>query len=203
MKPKPDYIIGSGSLAPGVPEDFYARLAEVAAELEARFVLNTSGKALTLAVEKGVYLLKLTVRTLQELTGQAIEDEKAQEQATMQFIANGPSKIVVVSLGKAGAVIASEKGTERWRAPSVSEKSEVGAGDSMLAGLVLKLAGNEPLRKAVCFGIAAGTAAVMTPGAELCRLEDVEELYEKMLQEEFVFQELKLPDMSDVPNIGR
>jgi 6-phosphofructokinase 2 len=203
MQPKPDYIVGSGSLAPGVPEDFYARVAEIASEIEARFVINTSGKALSLAIGKGVYLLKLTIRTLQELVGQEIEDEQAQELSAMQFIKNGQSEIVVVSLGKAGALLASQKGIERLRAPNVSEKSEVGAGDSMIAGIVLKLAGDESLHKAVYFGVAAGSAAVMTPGTELCRSEDVEKLYDKMIQEKFTFQELKLPDMSDVPNIRR
>jgi 6-phosphofructokinase 2 len=203
IEPKPDYIVGSGSLASGVPDDFYARLAEIASDLEARFVLNTSGEALSPAVENGVYLLKLTMRTLRELTGEEIKDEEAQEQSAMQIIANGQSDIVVVSLGKAGALIASAKGTERWRAPSVSEKSDVGAGDSMVAGIVLKLAGDESLDKAVCFGLAAGTATVMTPGAELCRPEDVEELYDKMVQEEFACQKLEVPDMSNVPNIRR
>lgn len=176
IEPKPDYIVGSGSLAPGVPEDFYTRVAEIASELEARFIINASGEALSLAVGKGVYLLKLTMQTLQDLTGEEIGDEEAQEHLAMQLTENGQSEIVVVSLGKAGALIALQKGIERLRAPSISEKSEVGAGDSMVAGIVLKLAQDESLRKAVYFGLAAGAATVMTPGTELCRLEDVEEL---------------------------
>ena len=203
IEPKPGYIVGSGSLAPGIPEDFYARVAEIASELEARFILNTSGEALSLAVRSGVYLLKLTMQTLQELTGGEIEDEDAQEHLAKQLIETGQSEIVVVSLGKAGALLVSQKGTERLRAPSVQEKSEVGAGDSMVAGIVLKLAQDESLRKAVYFGLAARTATVMTPGAELCHLEDVKELYDKMIQEESGVHELKLPDTSDIPNIRR
>jgi 6-phosphofructokinase 2 len=201
IEPKPNYIVGSGSLAPGVSEYFYARLAEIAAELDARFIINTSGEALALAVGKGVYLLKLTRRILQELTGQGIEDEKIEEHSAMQFIENGQSEIVVVSHGKAGALIASHKGPERLRAPSVTEKSDVGAGDSMVAGIVLKLAEGESLRKAAYFGLAAGAATVMVPDAELCRRENVEEFYEKMIQEEL--HQLKLPDTSDLPNIHR
>jgi 6-phosphofructokinase 2 len=203
IEPKPDYIVGSGSLAPGVPEDFYARVAEIASELEARFIINTSGEALSLAVRSGVYLLKLTMQTLQELTGEEIEDEEAQEHVAKQLIETEQSEIVVVSLGKAGALIASQQGIDRLRAPSIPEKSDVGAGDSMVAGIVLKLAEDESLRKAVSFGLAARTATVMTPGAELCHLEDVEELYDKMIQEESGVHELKLPDTSDIPNIRR
>ena len=51
----------------------------------------------------------------------------------------------------------------------------------MVAGIVLSLARGKPLRESVLFGVAAGTAAVMTPGTELCRREDAERLYESMI----------------------
>ena len=69
-----------------------------------------------------------------------------------------------------------------WR-PTVPIVSKVGAGDSMVAGMVLSLARGKPLRESVLFGMAAGAAAVMTPGTELCRREDAERLYEEMISE--------------------
>jgi 6-phosphofructokinase 2 len=65
--------------------------------------------------------------------------------------------------------------------PTVPIISKVGAGDSMVAGIVLSLARGKPLRESVLFGVAAGTAAVMTPGTELCRREDAERLFENMV----------------------
>jgi 6-phosphofructokinase 2 len=56
----------------------------------------------------------------------------------------------------------------------------VGAGDSLVAGIVLSLSRGRPLREAVRFGVAAGAAAVMNPGTELCRREDVERLYDQV-----------------------
>ena len=58
--------------------------------------------------------------------------------------------------------------------------SKVGAGDSMVAGIVLSLAKGMSACEAIRFGVAAGTAAVMTPGTELCRREDAERLYQEM-----------------------
>ncbi len=50
----------------------------------------------------------------------------------------------------------------------------------MVAGVVLSLARGKSVEQAVRFGVAAGSAAVMTPGTELCRREDTERLYEQM-----------------------
>jgi 6-phosphofructokinase 2 len=90
---------------------------------------------------------------------------------------------MVVSLGAAGALMVTEDGSERMTAPTVPIKSKVGAGDSMVAGIVFSLAQGRSLREAVLFGIASGAAAVMTPGTELCRRKDVEQLYDRMVSE--------------------
>lgn len=183
LDPKPDYIVASGSLPPGVPKNFYALLAQKVKELESRLMVDTSGEELRLAVEPGLFLLKPNMRELGELAGKEIKDESEQETAARKIVESGQTEVVVVSLGAAGALLVSKEGFERLRAPSVSIKSRVGAGDSMVAGIVLSLAQGKSLREAILFGIAAGAAAVMTPGSELCRREDVEQLYTRMVSE--------------------
>lgn len=69
---------------------------------------------------------------------------------------------------------------EHIRAPKVEMVSAVGAGDSTVAGLVVGLARGLDLRDAGRLGVAAGTAAVLTPGSELMRREDTERLYAAM-----------------------
>ena len=181
--PKPDFIVASGSLPPGVPDDFFFRVSEAARQLGAQVNLDTSGEPLRQAARTGVYLLKPNMRELEEIDGQEITNEAKQEQAALRIIQGGWSEIVLVSLGAAGAILVTEKGVERLRAPSVPIQSKVGAGDSMVAGLVLKLAQGSPLRDAARFAVAAGSAAVMTPGSELCRREDAEALYERLSAE--------------------
>ncbi|MFW5879062.1 MAG: PfkB family carbohydrate kinase, partial [Myxococcota bacterium] len=70
--------------------------------------------------------------------------------------------------------------SEHIRSPSVPIRSRVGAGDSMVGGTVLALSRELDLTSAVRFGVAAGAAAVMTPGTELCRREDTERIFEQM-----------------------
>jgi len=51
----------------------------------------------------------------------------------------------------------------------------------MVAGIVLGLARGKPMRDSILFDVAAGTAAVMAPGTELCRREDAERLFDTMI----------------------
>lgn len=200
LEPSPDYIVASGSLAPGMPKDFYARAAQTASDCNARLLLNASDEEFLPALQHGIFLLKLSMRELQAVTEETIANEEGQEEALMQFVKKNQTEIVVLSLGKAGVLVASQLGPHRVRAPSVPVKSEVGAGDSLLAGIALKLAQGESLKKAFCYGVAAGTATVMSPDTELCRAEDVEELYTRILHEQST---IEVPDLSDIPNIRR
>lgn len=186
LDPLPDYVVASGSLPGGVPHDFFARVAQMVKEANSRFVLDTStNEALQIAAEEvGVYLIKPNLREFRKLVGRELEKEEEQEAAALDLVERGHSQVVVISLGAAGVLLATKDGTEHIRAPTVHIKSKVGAGDSTVAGIVLSLARGEPLRKAILFGVAAGAAAVMTPGTELCRLEDTQELYKNLLSKE-------------------
>jgi len=181
IEPTPDYIVASGSLPSGVPESFYGDVAEVAKEFEAKLIVDTSGEPLLPALYKGVFLIKPNLRELKALAGEEIEHESQHEEKAKQIVDNGQSEVVVVSRGAGGALVLWSDGHEHIRAPTVPIKSKVGAGDSMVAGMVLSLARGQDLLEAVRFGIATGSAAVMTPGSDLCRREDAEKLYKSMV----------------------
>jgi 6-phosphofructokinase 2 len=177
-----DYLVASGRLPPGVPPNFYGQLARLAKEHNTRLIVDTSGEALRLAVEEGVFLIKPNLGEFAELAGQERVNELQAAHLAQELVLTNKSEAVVVSLGAAGALVASAKGPERVQAPLVPQKSKVGAGDSTVAGIVLALSRGKSWREAVCYGVAAGAAAVMTPGTELCRREDVERLYELLMQ---------------------
>ncbi len=175
-----DYIVGSGSLPRGVPDDFYAQVADLGREAGARVIVDTAGEPLRLAAEAGVYMLKPNMRELGHLAHHDIEDEEEQVAVAEDIVQRGWAEVVMVTLGAAGALLATADGTRRFRAPTVQIHSKIGAGDSTVAGGVLSLAQGKSLEDAVRYGIAAGSAAVMTPGTELCRKEDTERLYERI-----------------------
>jgi 6-phosphofructokinase 2 len=170
------YVVASGSLPLGTPDDFYRRVADLAQSHGKRLALDSSGQALREAGH-GIYLLKPSLRELEELTGRTIGTDRAEEQAAKELIAQGRSEVVVLSLGSRGAVLVTAEETVRFPAIRVAAKSTVGAGDSMLAGILVGLVRGLELREAVRFGMAAGAAALLGRGTQLCRLDDVEHLY--------------------------
>jgi len=174
---KPDYIVASGSLSRGVPDDFYGRAAKVCQDLGIRFILDSSGEPLTAAMGKGIYLIKPNLRELEELSGDPVRNDNQLAETADRMVQEGQSEVIVVSMGAAGLFAAWQGGSLRLNAPTVPIKSRVGAGDSMVAGIVLSLSQGKDLPDALRFGLAAGSSAVMSPGTELCRREDTERLY--------------------------
>ena len=180
INPTPDYIVASGSLPPGVPADFYAQIVRIGKAINAKSIVDTTGEALSLALKEGVFLIKPNIREFRDLVGKDMQEESQIKVAARRLVEGGQSEVVVISLGASGALMVSKDVVKHIVPPTVPIISKVGAGDSMVAGIVLSLSLGRPLEEAVRFGIAAGTAAVMTPGTELCRREDAERLYKEM-----------------------
>ena len=179
-----DYLVASGSLPRGVPDDFYARMAAMVSGKGARFVLDTSGEALKRALDAGVYLVKPNLREFESVVGRSLRDPAEQEAAAMQLIARGRAEIVTVSLGSDGALLATGAGCRRLRAPKVKPRSTVGAGDSFVGAMTLGLAQGRTPEDAFALAVATGTATVLTMGTELCRREDVERIYRQIKAEQ-------------------
>jgi 6-phosphofructokinase 2 len=174
------YLVVSGSLPPGAPEDFYGVVAEIARDKGSRLIVDAAGAALRRAAEVGVFLLKPNVRELGHLAGRELADEADQIRAAREIIDRNGTEAVVISLGAGGALLVTRDGNLEVRAPTVPIRSKVGAGDSMVAGITLALTRGETMEDAVRLGVAAGAAAVMTPGTELCRAEDTDRLLKGM-----------------------
>jgi len=177
------FLVISGGLPPGVPDDFYARLAALAQQHDVRVVLDTNGPALAEALKVGVYLFKPSLRELRDLTGQALPDTDSQLAAAQQLIDRGQAHIVAVSLGEQGAMVVSA--TERWRARSipVAVQTTIGAGDSFVGGMVWALARGDSLVKAFQYGMASGAAALLAPGTSLSQAADVHHLLPQVVVE--------------------
>ena len=177
---QPDYLVASGSLPPGVPNDVYAQIARRAQAANVRLIVDTSGAALAVLTNAEVYLLKPNLNELEALTGEKFAGEAQMIDAARRVIAKRMAQVLVISLGAAGAALVTADTYVEMKPPVVPIQSKVGAGDSMVGGIVLALARGWALQDAVRYGIAAGSAAVMTPGTQLCRREDVEAIYPRV-----------------------
>lgn len=175
-----DYIVASGSLPPGVPDDFYDRVAQMAVKRGARTILDSSGRGLAGGLSgSGVFLVKPSLGELRALTGEPLEDDRAVAEAAAGLVSRGAAKHVAVSMGHNGAMLVNASGALRLPAIAVKAASSVGAGDSFVAGTVFALANGRDIREAFRYGMAAGAAAVLTPGTSLAYPADIERLARK------------------------
>lgn len=178
LQPQPSFIVASGSLPPGLPENFFGELAKVAKKVNARYIIDTSGKPLQLAAKEGVYLLKPNLSELCALVGKEHLELNEVDDAAMDVIKQGRCEAMAVSMGPSGALLVTREGCEHVPTPTVKKQSTVGAGDSMVAGMVWMLSQGKSLRETIRFGVACGTAATMNPGTQLFKKADVHRLYE-------------------------
>jgi len=171
------FIVASGSLPPGVPEDIFARIARIAKKKGVKFIADTSGEALKHAADEGVFLLKPNLGELSFLLNKNYLQSGEIAGAARQIISKGNCEMVVVSMGSDGAMLVTREIVKKVSPPVVKRKSTVGAGDSMVAGIVLALLNGNIIEDAIQYGVACGTAATLNPGTELCRKEDADRLF--------------------------
>lgn len=178
LSPFPQLVVISGSLPPEVSPSFLRHLVKNIKSKYARVIVDTSGLALKEVVEEGGFLLKPNLGELSSLAGLEALDNKSIEKAAKQLINAGKVEVIVVSMGPQGAILVTRDQSLHIPAPTVKKLSTVGAGDSMVAGMVSILAKGGSLESMVRMGVACGTAATMKSGTMLFNKQDVDKLYE-------------------------
>lgn len=180
LDPLPTYLVVSGGYPPDSEEEkLSAAVTALAHEIGARLVLDTS-QAMLHSPEHGVFLMKPNLRELARMVGRPLQNRAEQVAAARSVIHLGRAEVLIVSLGHNGALLVTETIAEHFDAPDVPVVSAVGAGDTMVGAMVFALEQGWSIVEATRFGVAAGSATLMTPGTELCRREDVERIYAEM-----------------------
>jgi 6-phosphofructokinase 2 len=176
-EPRPKFVVGSGSLPPGVPNDFYAQAAAIARKLGAKFIVDTSGAPLAVAMEHGVYMIKPNLREMRDLVGVELLNQNDWIIAAREYINAGKVEVVALSLGHLGALLVTRDQALRSQALPIEPVSAVGAGDSFLGAMIFSLAKGKSLTDAFRLGMAAGSSALVNEGTDLCRPADAYRLY--------------------------
>lgn len=174
-----DWVVASGSLPPGVPSDFYKNTAGIVAGRGAKFVLDTSGSALTASLGEGLFLLKPSLSEFEAIVGQQVRDLPGQMMQAKRLVQSGAAQMVALTLGAGGAILATADRVIHSPAVAVAERTGVGAGDSFLAGLVFGLAEQRPIEGTLRLALACGAAAVQGVGTAAVRRAAVADLLEQ------------------------
>ncbi len=176
LKEKPRFLVASGSLARGVPNDFYGQVVAAMRGSGAKVVVDTSGLPLRRALDAGVYLIKPNLREMRELAGGALDCDDDCVAAARALVKEGRTEVVALTLGHYGAMLVTRSLVLRANAVPIKPISTVGAGDSFLGAMVMRLAAGHDIEDAFRYAVAAGSAALLAHGTELARREDVERL---------------------------
>ncbi len=178
-----DWWVLAGSLPPGVGDDFYARIAAALSKHQANAILDTSGVSLRLGCAERPYLVKPNREEAQALTGLPMETSAQVVQAAEAIRAMGAQN-VIISMGKAGALLNCASGTWLVHSPKIQEKNPIGAGDSMVGGIVWGLAQGKSLLDALGWGVACGAATASLSGTEVGSLALVQTLHAQARSEQ-------------------
>ncbi len=172
-----DYVLASGSLPIGAPDDLYGQLAAIVDAAGARMMLDADGPALGKALGHGLFMIKPNWREFDALLGSPRElDDPGRREDAVKFVASGRAQVVVVTEGERGSFVASRDGHFEVHPPRVEVISAVGGGDAFAGATLLGLARGESLEEACRLGTAAAAAAIGTVGTAAPAGEDVERI---------------------------
>jgi 1-phosphofructokinase len=157
----PGWIVGCGSLPPGAPVDFYARLVALATPGR-RIAVDTSGDALGAAVCAGAALVKPNTAELEELVGRPLSTIGDVITAAREVVQRGCGS-GLVSLGPDGALLVDAYTASHAEASVEDVINTVGAGDALLAGFLAVGGGSDALGTAVAWSV----AAIRSPGTRM------------------------------------
>ncbi|AEJ42853.1 1-phosphofructokinase [Alicyclobacillus acidocaldarius subsp. acidocaldarius Tc-4-1] len=155
------WLVIAGNLPEGCPVEGYRAWTKAAVERGARVVLDSSGDALRLALEARPHVVKPNRQELAEWAKAPVLDAVDAVRQALRMARY--AACVVVSLGADGAIAVTQEGVWRARVPSVKVVSPVGAGDSLVAGMVHALSSGRSVPEALAFASAAATCKVALP----------------------------------------
>lgn len=174
-----DWWVLAGSLPPGVPDTIYAEITTSVQSGGARVLLDTSGDALQYGCQAGPYLVKPNAFEAHKLTGLPVDTLTEIVAAAGAIQAMGAA-CVVISLGKDGAMLYKDRQAWIGHSPHIEERNPIGAGDSMVGGLVWGLQAGLDVAEALRWGIACGAATASLSGTAVGDRDLVKALLSKV-----------------------
>ena len=170
------WLMLCGSLPPGAPSNFYARLIGMARRKKVKTLLDTDGDALREGIEAAPTAVSPNQHEAERLLNRALVTRNHFLDAVARIRAMGPDT-VVLSLGSRGAMGAIEGAIVEALPPRVEVLCPIGAGDALAAAFVWSMERTGDFSDALRWGVAAGTASATLPGLRLASLDQAKEVY--------------------------
>lgn len=160
-----EYVVLSGSLTEGLPEDFYAKLIKICNEHGAKAFLDASGEPLKRGIGAVPYCIKPNRRELEYAVGKKLSTEAEIIQAAYEYIKAGVVK-VVVSMGDKGLLQITKTKVIKAVPPRIKKVNTVGCGDCVVAAMILGMIQglNDEDTMKFAAGVSAANATTLESG---------------------------------------
>lgn len=169
------YVVFGGSVPTGVNQDIYRVLIDIASAGGAKAILDADGEALAEGIKAKPFMIKPNLDEVERLLGVQFESQSDVARAALTIAERG-IELVVISLGRQGAIACYQDLIYYATCPDVKCLSTIGSGDSMVAGMVLELERGAGIEDALRTGCAAGAATALSSGADIGTSDDVTRL---------------------------
>jgi 1-phosphofructokinase len=167
-----DWLVVAGSIPPAIDVETYARLIRLGRQAGANTVLDADAEALEAGLHGGPDLVKSNHHEAERLLHCTLESDDAIIDAAHKMRAHGPHTAVITAAGHGAVAVDEDAAWWAWPPPT-TVVSSIGAGDALLAGMLMKLEDGAGTEEALRWGTAAGAAACLTAGTQLCSKEEV------------------------------
>jgi len=179
LLPQVNMVTISGTVPPGVPETLYAEWVTLAHKQNVPTIVDAPGQLMLKCLTAHPLLLKPNWQELERTLGESFSSPKDLKSVLQNLITQHQDRTLgwVVSQGEKGVYVLTKDESYRFVPPSVPVKNPIGSGDAMAAGITTALLRGESMRQAIRYGVACGTANVLTPLVGQIEPEDVQTLY--------------------------
>lgn len=174
--------IVTGSCQPNVPCGLYAELVERINDNGGKPVVDSHGETLRQTIAAKPFLIKPNRYELETILGYDLPTLTDVASEARKIQRQGVSN-VCVSLGDQGAILVSSENSYYAKALDVPINTTVGAGDSMVAGLVTGFSLGKKAQQALRYGISCGAGTVMHPGTELFSGHELDDFRQQVIIE--------------------
>jgi 6-phosphofructokinase 2 len=181
--PSESYVVLGGSMPKGMSDNFFAQLITTLKEKGVKVILDADEEILVRGLNAGPFLIKPNIHEFGRLIKKNINDTEDIFEEAKPYLSM--VDYIVVSAGARGVVGVSKEGNYHVLPPKVKVRSSLGAGDSLVAGIVYCLSKGGSFEESLALGVACGTASTLNPGSMLCRKEDVDIIKKDVIIKKF------------------
>jgi 6-phosphofructokinase 2 len=181
--PTDSYVVLCGAMPRGMSNNFFAQSITTLKEKGVKVILDADEETLARGVDAGPFLIKPNIHEFGRLIGKNITDMEEIFEEAKPFL--GVVDYIVVSAGVRGVAGVSKEGSYHVAPPKVKVRSSIGAGDSLVAGMVYALSKGGSFEESLALGVACGTASTLKPGNQLCTKEDIEIIKKDIIIKKF------------------